>query len=92
MLVLSYSVLGYELRGIAHLVTGAGTGEEDTGGLACKGRGGAGLAQVSEGGDLGLDEALLAEAGLGVGDGQGDDGKLAGRHCGGVIPSPKKTR
>lgn len=69
----------------AHLVAGTGSGEKDAGALARKGRGGAGLAQVAEGGDLSLHEALLAEAGLGVGDGQDNDGKLAGRHFRGVF-------
>jgi len=55
-----------------YLGASAGTGEEDTGGLAGEGTGGTGGAKVRESLDEPLDETLLAEAGLADGR-EGDE-------------------
>lgn len=64
---------------IAYLVTGVGTGEKDTRGLASESGGSTGLAKVRQSRDLISDSLLLAEAGLGDGH-EGGDKQSLGKH------------
>lgn len=77
--------LGDDVIGKRELGAGAGTGEEDARNLTREGTGSTGVTEGAESLDGSGGKTLLAESSLDVGDGDGEDGKLVGRHLDGFF-------